>query len=392
LAWTTGEEWPVPWQPKDLMDTKREFVALALQDGANRRELCRRFGITAKTGYALLRRFAEEGQAGLQPRSRRPAHSPGVTPVAMEQAVLQLRQQHPAWGARKIARCLRDRGLSEVPAPSTVTAILRRHGQLSVAASAAATPWQRFEHEQPNSLWQIDFKGHFDTATQRCHTLTLLDDHSRYDLALDACANQQGASVQPRLEQVFRRYGLPVGVNADNGAPWGSSREVEHGLSQFSVWLIRLGIRVSHSRPYHPQTNGKLERFHRSFDAEVLAGRAFRDLAQAQAAFTAWRAVYNHERPHEALGLDTPAQHYRASPRPFPERLPSIEYAEGDEVVEVRCNGELRFRGHRFKVSNALIKLPVALRADRQHDGCFDVYFCHQRFMRVDLNALTASS
>lgn len=381
----------MPWQPRDLMDTKREFVALALQEGANRRELCRRFGISAKTGYALLARYASEGEAGLVARSRRPAHRPGQTPTAMEQAVLAVRREHPAWGGRKIARILRDRGLSEVPAPSTVTAIVRRHGLISAAASEAATPWQRFEHAQPNALWQIDFKGDFDTAAQRCHTLTLLDDHSRYNLALAACANVRSTSVQPHLQEVFTRYGLPVRINADNGAPWGSPSLAEHGLSRLSVWLIRLGLRISHSAPYHPQTNGKLERFHRSFEREVLAGRAFADLEHAQHAFSQWRTVYNHQRPHDALGLDTPARRYAASPRPYPRQLPPIEYAQGDEVVTVGWNGSVRFKGQRFKVSNALFRLPIALRADAQCDGCYDAYFCHHRFMRLDFNALTAS-
>ena len=373
------------------MDTKREFVELALKEGANRRELCRRFGISAKTGYALLSRYASEGDAGLVARSRRPASSPGQTVPAIEQVVLAARCEHPAWGGRKIARYLRDRGLSDVPAPSTVTAIVRRHGLISAEASAAATAWQRFVHEQPNSLWQIDFKGHFDTVAARCHALTLLDDHSRFNLTLSACANVATGSVRPHLEHAFRRYGLPVRINADNGAPWGSPRQHD-SLSDLSVWLIRLGISVSNSRPYHPQTNGKLERFHRSFDREVLAGRSFGNLVQAQAAFHRWRGIYNHQRPHEALGMDTPAKHYQASPRSYPEQLPPIEYAEGDEVIEIKWNGELRFRGHKLRVSSALTKLPVALRADPAHDGCFDAYFCHQRFMRLDLNALTASS
>jgi transposase InsO family protein len=187
----------VPWQPRDLMDTKKEFVALALQEGANRRELCRRFGISPKTGYALLARFDSEGAAGLQARSRKPLRSPGQTPAQVVQAVLQARAAHPAWGGRKIARWLQDRGCADAPAPSTITAILRRHGLLDASACESATPWQRFEHEHPNSLWQIDFKGHFDTAAARCHALTLLDDHSRFNLLLQACPDVKTDSVQP---------------------------------------------------------------------------------------------------------------------------------------------------------------------------------------------------
>ena len=177
----------MPWQARAVMDVKQEFVELAVQEGVNRRELCRRFRISPSTGYALLARHASEGRAALVPRSRRPHASPTRTPSQLEQAVLALRREHPAWGGRKIARRLRDQGCGEVPAPSTVTSILHRHGLITPEASYAAQPWQRFEHEAPNALWQIDFKGDFATASARCHPLTVLDDHSRYSLALQAC-------------------------------------------------------------------------------------------------------------------------------------------------------------------------------------------------------------
>jgi transposase InsO family protein len=371
------------------MDVKQEFVALATQEGANRRELCRRFGISPSTGYALLARHAREGRAGLVPRSRRPHASPTRTALALEQAVLALRREHPSWGGRKIARRLADQGWAEVPAPSTVTSILHRHGLITLEASLAAQPWQRFEHEQPNALWQIDFKGDFATASARCHALTVLDDHSRYNLALQACADVSTASVQLPLQRVFQRYGLPARINADNGAPWGSPRAPGHSLSALEVWLIRLGVSVSHSAPYHPQTNGKIERFHRSLEAELLGAHTFIDLPHVQGAFERWRDQYNHERPHDALALATPASRYRASPRSFPHTLPAIEYRPGDIVRTVRWNGEVRFLGHTLRVSNALLKLPIALRADPHRDGSFDVYFCHHRFMRVDLRTLS---
>lgn len=377
----------MPWQPRALMSIKQEFVELASREGANRRELCRRFCISPKTGYALLVRHAQEGAAAFSERSRRPHKSPARTPAPVEQAVIDLRTQHPSWGGRKIARRLLELGHAQVPPPSTITTILHLHGLITAQASLAAQHWQRFEHETPNALWQIDFKGDFDTASARCYPLTLLDDHSRFNLALQACPSVAARSVQPHLARVFERYGLPVRLNADNGAPWGSPRLAGHGLSELSVWLIRLGIRISHSAPYHPQTNGKIERFHRSFKTEVLAGRSFTDLRQAQHAFEHWRGVYNHERPHDSLGLDTPAKHYRPSPRRYPQTLPAIEYPSGDTVVEVKWNGEVNFQGRKLKVSNALLKLPVAFRPDPIHDGCYDVFFCHHRFMRVDLRA-----
>ena len=351
----------MPWQPRAMMDIKQEFVELALRDGANRRELCRRFGISPKTGYALLARHAAEGSLAYVRRSTRPVHSPTRTPAAIEQAVVALRCEHPSW-VRKIARRLADLGQHGVPPPSTVTAILHRHGLITAQSSLA--------------------------AKSRCYPLTLLDDHSRFNLALQACANVATASVQPHLAQAFARYGLLLRINADNGAPWGSPREPGRSLSTLGVWLIRLGIRLTHSAPYHPQTNGKIERFHRSLKAEVINGAGFADLAQAQLAFERWRGVYNHQRPHDALGLRTPAHRYEPSPRPMPGVLAPIEYPSEDAVATVKWNGQVRFKGHRLRVSNALLDLPVAFRADPHDEGCFDAFFCHHRLMRVDLKAL----
>ena len=378
----------MPWSPRNVMSLRQEFVLLARQPDANIRALCRRFEISPATAYKLLKRYAQQGQAGLADQSRRPQNSPGRTPGPIEQAIVDLRQTHPAWGGRKIAARLLELGHAEVPPPSTVTSILHRHGLINPAASAAATPWQRFEHALPNALWQIDFKGYFETPAGRCHPLTLIDDHSRFNLLLAACGRTDTASVQQALIGAFRRYGLPVRINADNGAPWGSSRAPGHGLTDLTIWLLRLGISVSHSRPYHPQTNGKLERFHRSLKAEVLNGRSFKDLQQAQLAFDHWRGVYNQQRPHEGIGMAVPVSHYRPSEREFSDTLAPIEYGPDDHVFTVKWDGKVVFKGHRLKVSNALHQLPIAFRPDPQQDGCYDVYFCHQRFMQLNLRLL----
>jgi transposase InsO family protein len=377
----------MPWQEKSAMSLRLEFVELASQPGANVRDLCRRYRISAKTGYKWLNRYEPGNNKSLSDRSRRPHSSPGGSSARLEQSVVELRREHPSWGGRKIARRLQDLGQGVV-APSTVTSILHRHGLICEHASEAATPWQRFERETPNALWQIDFKGDFPTLAGRCKALTLLDDHSRFNLSLTVAADTGAVAVQPVLQEVFRRYGMPVQINADNGAPWGTPSATHHGLSQLSVWLIRLGIRVSHSRPYHPQTNGKLERFHRSLDREVLAGSSFDNLAAVQRAFDRWRSVYNHQRPHEAIGMHTPAQRYRASPLAYPEHLAPIEYADGDAVVRVNAADFFCFQGRKFKTSEALRGLPVALRAVPEAHGCYDVLLCHQRFMRLDLNTM----
>lgn len=375
------------WKETSTMSLRQEFVHLALQDGANVRELCRRFGISAKTGYKWLARFQAAGNhaSALQDRSRKPLSSPARSSDAIEQAVLALRTQHPAWGGRKIAACLRQTSQICV-APSTVTHILHRYALIEPAASCAATPWQRFEHDAPNRLWQIDFKGDFATTLAgRCHALTLLDDHSRLNLLLSAQRCTAGEFVTQQLVTVFRRYGLPLRINADNGAPWGSPSAHGRSLSELAIWLIRLGIRVSFSAAYHPQTNGKIERFHRTLEAEVLAGQHFADHAAVQRAFDAWQPIYNCQRPHEALGMQTPVQRYKPSPLPYSEQLRPIEYPSGDCVVTVGWNGFIQFQGRKLRLSSALHRLPVGIRANAQIDGLHDVFFCHQWIMQIDL-------
>lgn len=366
---------------------------MASQDGANKRELCRRFGISPKTGYKWLARAAqgESAAQALVDRSRRPRTSPARSSQALEQAVLTLRAEHPAWGGRKIARRLADLDQCQV-APSTVTHILRRHGLITEQASLAAQHWQRFEHDAPNSLWQIDFKGHFATLAGRCHGLTLLDDHSRYSLLLSALTRTNATGVRAQLTHAFRRYGLPLRINADNGSPWGSPSSGGRTLSELAIWLIRLGVRVSFSAPYHPQTNGKLERFHRSLNTEVIAGQNFKDHASVQCAFDTWRHSYNCERPHEALQMAVPATRYRVSTLSYPEQLREIEYPTGDTVIVVGWNGFIDFQGHKLRLSSALHRLPIAIRANAQRDGLHDVYFCHQRFTQIDLHALSADT
>ena len=251
-------------------------------------------------------------------------------------------------------------------------------------ASDQATPWQRFEHDAPNDLWQMDFKGPFQTTASICHPLTVLDDHSRFNLGLRACGNQRHTTVQAALTDIFRRYGLPVRINTDNGAPWGASRQPGQ-LTDLAIWLIRHGIRLSFSRPYHPQTNGKEERFHRTLKAEVLNGRSFHSLLHAQEAFDSWREVYNHQRPHEALQMGTPISRYRISTIAFQEHPAAIEYGPEDTVITVKWGGLIRFRGRNYKVSNPLRDYPVAVRPSPEHDGVFDVIFVHHKLIQIDL-------
>ena len=380
----------MPWDVKDTMSLREEFVLLALQEGANRRALCQRYKISPPTAYKWLARYEAEGRAGLADRSRRPKSSPGLTSEVLEQAVVNLRQEHPSWGGRKLSRRLQDLGLPLL-APSTVTNILHRHQLIALEASAAATPWQRFEHAAPNDLWQMDFKGHFPTSEGLCHPLTVLDDHSRFNLALQACGAQGTSTVQARLVDIFRCYGLPIRINTDNGAPWGAPRQPGQ-LSRLAIWLIRLGIQISFSRPRHPQANGKDERFHRSLKAEVLNGRSFESLAVAQEAFDRWRTIYNLQRPHEALQMNTPVTRFCISPRPYPEQLPAIEYGPDDTVLIVKALGMIKFQGRHIKLSTPLCGQPVAIRPCPDTNGVFDLYFMHHKLMRLDLRKPSLSN
>ena len=372
----------MPWQEVSTVSLRQEFVMLATAEGANVRALCRRYTISPRTGYKWLARYRRQGRAALTDRSRRPHRSPTRTAPALERAVLAVRAAHPVWGARKLRAVLQAAGHPALPSPSTVTAILRRHGQLPPEAATQPRAWQRFEHDAPNRLWQMDFKGHFALLAGRCHPLTVLDDHSRFAVGLQACGDQTGQTVQARLTACLRRYGLPEAILVDNGPPWGS--DAAHPHTPLTAWLLRLGVRVVHTRPYHPQTQGKDERFHRTLKAEVLGTRVLRDLAQCQREFDRWREVYNLQRPHEALAMAVPASRYRVSPRAFPEVLPPIEYGPADLVRKVAERGELSYRNRTFRVGKAFRGYPVALRPTLV-DGVLDVFFCHQRVAQVNL-------
>ena len=364
---------------------KKEFILLAIQPEANLRELFRRYGISAPCGYKWLRAYRENGFAGLEQKSRRPRSDPDEIGAQMQSQILSLRDKQPAWGGRKLKRRLEDLGVQRVPAASTITEILRRHGRLNLAHPSAQGPWQRFEYAQPNELWQMDFKGLIRMVDcQVCHPLTVLDDHSRFNLAIEACHNQQGETVKERLERVFARYGLPNRILCDNGAPWGGA-EAACPYTEFGVWLLRLGVELIHGRVYHPQTQGKEERFHRSMQAEVLnQTTAWRHLAHCQERFDEFRNCYNTERPHEALELRVPACCYQPSQRAMAPRLPEVQYLAEDLVRLVRTKGEVKFKGHLFYVGQAFGGQQVAFRPTT-NDGCFDLFFSWKKIGRLDL-------
>ncbi len=229
----------------------------------------------------------------------------------------------------------------------------------------------------------MDFKGHVAMGQGRCHPLTVLDDHSRYALEIGACADEQGLTVRARLERVFERYGLPWRILADNGSPWGTSGN-GGGHTRLTVWLLDLGVRVGHGRPYHPQTQGKDERFHRTLKAEVLDGKVFTNLSRAQHAFDAWREVYNTIRPHQALDMATPSTRYAMSQRSMPRHIEPPDYEPGVAVRTVHNGGAFQFNNSIYYCSGAFSGLQVALRPAGP-DGLFNVCYRSHVISQINL-------
>jgi transposase InsO family protein len=368
---------------------------LASKSGSNMSDLCHRFNITRRTGYKWLQRYHEKGLLGLIDKSRRPDHFPNQTLEEIDQYVVGLRKSDPEWGAKKLHKILyRHQELgkytySTVPCKNTITKILKRNGLISPNRSKQSEGFERFEYDYPNELWQMDYKGYFRLLNKEiCHPLTITDDHSRYNICLDACKNQQEITVKQALINVFRRYGLPYKILADNGSPWGTTgNDSVDGLRSYSAlekWLIQLNIKLIHGRPYHPQTQGKEERFHRTLKQELIDYEQFRNLEHCQERFNKWRDKYNCIRPHEAINFKTPAELYSPSNKYYPERIIPYEYKITDIKRKVCDKGLISFKNKEIKVGKAFRNEYVALR-ESQMENTFEIYFCNQLLRTITL-------
>ena len=361
-----------------------EFCRLAEGGGVPFAVLCRRFGIKRDTGYKWLARYRAEGEAGLVDRSRAPDTSPGRTPREVEDLVVSVREANTVWGGRKIRGFLLRQGHTEVPAASTITRILRSRGLVRERDRPAA--FTSFEHPAPNDLWQMDFKGWFPLRDRRrVHTLGVLDDHSRYNLCLAACINQQTGTVKDLLTTTFGTYGLPYRMLMDNGSPWGNN--AGQPWTPLTVWMVDLGITVVHSRPFHPQTAGKEERFHLTLKLEVINQRPdWHTFGQIQDAYDSWRPIYNHHRPHESLGETTvPADRYHPSPRDLPTRIEEPAYPDGTHTRKADTfNGRIRWKGHTYRIGKAFRGRTVGVRPTPQ-DGTYHVYYRHHHIRTITL-------
>lgn len=384
----------MPFITRSIMSQRTEFCLLASKPGINMSDLCRRFKITRRTGYKWLMRYKGEGVVGLLEKSKRPHHFPNQTTPEIEDYVIKLRKNDPEWGSKKLHRLMindRESGKythEAIPCKTTITKILSRNGLIDPNRSKLCKDFERFVRQYPNELWQMDYKGWFRMLNnQQCHPLTITDDHSRFNICLEACKNQQELTVKNALINVFRKYGLPCMLLADNGTPWGAAgNDPGEGIRYYTTiekWLIELNIKLIHGRPYHPQTQGKEERFHKTLKQELINREQFRDHEHCQERFDIWRDKYNCIRPHESLDFKTPVELYEPSLRVYPEKIEPYEYNMTDIKRKVD-KGIISFKNKAIRVGHAFDGDYVVLRRTN-NDKVFEVYFCNQLIRTLTL-------
>jgi putative transposase len=357
------------------MDQKTQFIADYLRNRLSMTELCELYGVSRKTGYKWVDRYLTHGPQGLEERSRRPSTSPRHTPDHVVAAILEARQRHPSWGAKKLLSILSQRHPRwPWPARSTVCDLLNRHGLVPKKRQRRAIghPGKPTSHiGAPNAVWSADFKGHFKTSDGRyCYPLTITDGYSRFLLSCQALSSTSVAEAKPVFTRVFKEFGLPQRIRTDNGVPFATNTLGR--LSQLSAWWVRLGILPEFIEPGKPHQNGRHERMHRTLKADTTRPPGTNLRAQQQK-FNLFRDEFNHERPHEALDMRTPAASYEPSPRKMPHKLPPLEYPDRFEVRYVSANGGIRWHHQWVNVSHVCVGAYVGL--EEIDDGVWNVYF-----------------
>jgi putative transposase len=353
----------VAWKETCVMDERMRFIGDWLSRELSMAELCRRYGVSRKTGYKYVARYLADGPAGLEDRSRAPHHHPHAIDEEREAAIRTLRAKYPTWGAKKLKTWLEEhRGEQAWPALSTITEILDRHGLLRRRKQRRRGGWQTSlltAAESANQVWGMDFKGWWLTKDGwRCLPFTLSDIKSRYLFRVQAVDKPDGHHIWSILDATFREVGLPEVIRSDNGPPFATTGAI--GLSWLSVQLIKAGVRPERIKPGKPQQNGRHERMHRTLKQETTNPQAANRREQ-QRRFDEFRRIFNEERPHEALGLETPAMHYQPSSRRYSGRLREPDYPDDHQIRRVRSNGEIKWLGGKVFLSDALIGEPVGI-------------------------------
>jgi transposase InsO family protein len=365
----------MPWRTMELREQRVRFVVAAYRREKSMSELCREFDISRPVGYEWLRRYQQGGVQAIAECSRRPQHSPRQTDTAIEQQVVALRRRYPDWGARKLRVLLAEQGVKL--ARNTIHRILLRH-QLVHPEDRHEPAVQRFERGAPNELWQMDFKGP-KLWHQAVGPLSVIDDHSRYLIALQAVGSTRSRVVREQLESAFQRCGVPEAMLMDHGVPWWSAQS-SGGMTELAVWLMRQGVELHWSRVRHPQTQGKVERFHGELQRALARRRVL--VPDVQAWLDEFRWEHNHLRPHEALGLERPASRWRPSERRYNPQPPRWEYPLGAKVRKVDSQGKLTLEGRNWQISGALVGewVQVVKLGER-----VQVYYCKTLVREIDL-------
>lgn len=363
----------MPWKAKSPVDLRTEFMNRVMK-GERVADLCREYGISRKTGDKFKNRFRQLGPAGLLDQSRAPKVIPHRTPPELVALIVAERKRHPTWGPKKLKDVLETRLRRVLPAASTIGDILMRAGLVEARTPRRPVPPQPTtlrEAHAPNDVWCIDYKGQFRLGDRSmCYPLTLTDQRSRFILGCEAMTAISDEAARESCEEIFRRYGLPKAIRSDNGVPFASSGLAN--LTQLSAYWLRLGIDLERIRPAHPEENGQHERMHRTLKFETTRPPRT-NLLQQQERFDTFVEEFNHERPHEALGMKRPAQLYKPSPRKLPTTLPEPEYPEHDDVVPISRIGHIYFRRKQVYISSALAFQYVGLR--EENDGRWLVTF-----------------
>lgn len=371
----------MPWEERKVSQMREEFVRRVLAQEATKSALCREYNISRVTGDKWIKRY-KAGES-LEDQSRKPNTSPRRTNETVEQAIVQYRQTHKAIGAVKIRKILQDQGIAELPSSKTVHNILVRNGLVSKEESRTVAAHQRFQKAKPNEMWQGDYKGHFAMQNgQRCHPLNIIDDCSRFNLCCEALQSETFAEMQPVMIRLFENYGMPETFLCDNGNPWGTAQTT--GFTNFEIWLMELGILTVHGRPRHPQTQGKEESFNRAMTKELLKQTVIADLADAQRQFDEYREFYNNVRPHHALNLDKPSEHYTKSIREYSSKIARWEYPAGAEVRRVKSTGYFTWNGHGYFLSESFGGKEIMIQQSST-ENCIKVIFRDFQIAKIDI-------
>ena len=369
----------MPWKDKTVEELRKEFVEAATSC-SNFSLLCREFGITRATGYKWIARY--ENAETLSDRSKRPNITANKTSQVIENKIIEVRTAHPGWGAKKIKVSLENKGI-EMPCVKTVNNILSRNGCISKEESLKHKAFTRFEKERCNEMWQTDFKGEFKMQDGNyCFPLDIFDDHSRFVIRIKPSESTSNL-VLPTFREAFYEYGMPDSVLSDNGAQFAGFRQ---GYTQFEKWLMNHDVLPIHGRIKHPQTQGKIERFHRAMNQELLKHYTPKDIADAERVFNDWRNCYNNERPHEALGMKCPSDIYIPSERSYRDKVDKYEYSGKYHVIKGNSWGYVRFGGWQIYLSETMANEYIEFRPNPNEDTFIA---CYRNFAIAEFDAHT---